>query len=350
MHEDKRIGRKAVRNRNGQGKRNSAKYTIDQAFELFYDAKSAEGLRKRTLADYKNHHRYLVQWLGEVHPEVKYVTDVTPQLLREYIYYLSHEKPQYEGHPYKSDGDKAKLGLGPGCVNVRITTMKSFFGWLYRESVIPSNPASNIKKQAVEQDTIGAFTDEQTQLLLQQPDRHTFAGFRDYVLMRLLLESGMRINEVLSLTTGNIDLKTRLITLSGSQNKNRKARIIPLSTDMVRLLMDLIAENQTYFSDATHLFLANYGESLSQEGITHRIKHYGRQAGIDKHVRCSPHTFRHTFAKNFLTAGGDIIALQRILGHSSMDMVRKYVQHTPEDLRNAHDKFTVHLNSSRRRV
>ncbi|QSO49172.1 tyrosine-type recombinase/integrase [Alicyclobacillus mengziensis] len=348
MQQDKRIGRKTVRSRNGQAKRNTARYTIDQAFELFYHAKSGEGLRKRTLVDYKNHHRYLVSWLTEIHPQVEYIEDVSPQLLREYIYYLSHEKPQYEGHPYKSDNDKSKLGLSPGCVNVRVTTMKSFFAWLHREAIIPSNPTVNIKKQAVEEDTIEAFTDDQIELLLQQPNKHTYAGFRDYILMRLLLESGMRINEVLSLTTENIDFKTRLITLSGAQNKNRKVRIIPLSPDMVRLVMDLMAENKTYFPEAMHLFLANYGEPLSQEGITHRVKQYGREAGIAEHVRCSPHTFRHTFAKSFLTAGGDIIALQRILGHSSMDMVRKYVQHTPEDLRNAHDKFTVRLKSSRR--
>lgn len=349
MHEDKRIGRTTVRSRmSGQDRKKSVKYTLDQAFELFYHAKSAEGLRKRTLTDYKSHHRYLADWLHEVHPEIINISDINSHILREFIYYLTHLKPQYQGHPFKSEQDKERLGLSPGCVNVRISTMKAFFSWLYRESVIDINPVVNIKKQAVEEDTIGAFTDEQVEKLLEQPDQKTYAGYRDYVLMRLLLESGMRIGEVLSLVTSNLDLKTRLITLNGSQNKNRKARIIPLSTDMMRLLMDLLAENQTYFSGEHHLFLANYGEPLSQEGITHRIKQYGVQAGIAQEVRCSPHTFRHTMAKNFLVSGGDIIALQRILGHSSMDMVRKYVQHTSDDLREAHDKFTSHSTLGRR--
>ncbi|MBX6396375.1 MAG: site-specific integrase [Alicyclobacillaceae bacterium] len=210
------------------------------------------------------------------------------------------------------------------------------------------NPTDTLKRQRVEEDRIGAFTDEQIALLLQQPDRNTFAGYRDYVIMRLLLESGMRIGELISLDREDIDFKTRLITLSGSKNKNRRLRIIPISAEMSRMLMDLINETQSFFPETTAVFVANYGERLSQTSITHRIKQYGVQAGIAKEVRCSPHTFRHTFAKNFLTAGGDIIALQRILGHSSMDMVRKYVQHTPEDLRDAHDKFISRLGSVRK--
>ncbi|QSO49959.1 site-specific integrase [Alicyclobacillus mengziensis] len=172
---------------------------------------------------------------------------------------------------------------------------------------------------------------------MEQPDRTTYAGNRDYVLMRLLLESGMRIVEVVALEKGEIDFKTRLITLSGTKNKNRRLRVIPVSTSMVRLLIKLIGENQVYFPESDRVFLANYGEPLSPISITHRIKQYGTKAGIAHEVRCSPHTFRHTMAKNFLTSGGDIIALQRILGHSSM--VRKYVEHTPDDLRIAHDRF-----------
>lgn len=151
----------------------------------------------------------------------------------------------------------------------------------------------------------------------------------------------MRINEVLSLTVDDIDMKTRLITLPGSRNKNRKARVIPISTEMVRLLVELIAENRTHFPVAKHLFLTNYGDPITESNVADRIKQYGIRAGIADEVRCSPHTFRHTFALNFLKAGGDIIALQRILGHSSMEMVRKYVQHTPEDLLEAHDRFTT---------
>jgi integrase/recombinase XerD len=340
MHE-KRKGRPIVRGKSTVTKRPAnVVYTIEQAFEMFLHAKAAEGLRPRTIADYKAHHKWFTEWLTEYHPDIENITEITPQILRDYIYYLTYEKVQYEGHPVKSDAEKEKKGLSPSTVNIRINTMRAFYRWLHSEGIIPTNPAANIRKQPVEEDRIGAFTDEQVGLLLDMPDQNTYVGFRDYVLMRLLLESGMRINELLSLSIDDIDMKTRLITLPASRNKNRKARVIPISTKMVRLLLELISENKTYFPAARHVFLANYGDPLTESSVADRIKEYGIRAGIADQVRCSPHTFRHTFAKNFLTAGGDIVALQRILGHSSMEMVRKYVQHTVDDLREAHDKFT----------
>lgn len=345
---DKRNGKNAIHRRIGVTERSSKpRYSLQQAFAMFIQAKSAERLRELTLRDYRNHFRYVDNWIETVHPEIRYVDEVTASVIREYIHYLSFEKPLYSGHPYKLESNRR--GLTPGAVNVRINTLKAMFRWFHQEGLTALNPTQNLSKQRVEEDRIGAFTDEQIQRLLEQPDQTTYAGFRDFILMKVLLESGIRINEALALEVNDIDLKTRIMTLTGTKNKNRKLRIVPMSAGMARFVIDLIAENQTYFPDSKRIFLANYGEPLSKTNITHRIKEYGIKAGIANQVRCSPHTFRHTFAKRFLTSGGDIIALQRILGHSSMEMVRKYVQHTTDDLLEAHDRFTASLKVGRRR-
>lgn len=313
--------------------------TLEEAFNYFIHAKATEGVRERTLQDYRDHHRWFVDWLDDNYPEVKHVTEITTQMLREYVYFLTYEKQLYRGHPTKEAAEKEKRGLKPASVNIRISTMKAFYRWLHAEGYISVNPAANIRKQPVEEDTIGAFTEEQIDLLLRTPDQNTYPGFRDYVMMRLFLESGMRVQELIALRTSDIDVGTRIITLGASINKNRKARVIPLGKEMIRLLLELIAENKVHFPEEDHVFLSSYGNPLTREGIVERIKLYGKKVGIADKVRCSPHTFRHTFALNFLKAGADIIALQRILGHSTMDMVRKYVQHTTEDLLEAHDKF-----------
>lgn len=79
MESDKRIGRKAVRGRQVSKNSSSAvKYTLQQAFDMFFHAKAAEGLRKRTLADYKTHHRYFVQWLALKHPDVTLLRNISP--------------------------------------------------------------------------------------------------------------------------------------------------------------------------------------------------------------------------------------------------------------------------------
>lgn len=336
--EDKRKGRTPVHSIK-KSERQVPRYTFAYAFDLFYQSKCNERLRELTLRDYRKHYGYLRDWLADIHPEIEHVDEITASVLREYVYFLSYEKILYSGHPYRASDD-AKKGLAPGAVNIRINNVKAMFRWFHQEGLIPMNPSQNLTRQRVEEDRIGAFTDEQATLLLQQPDQETFAGMRDYVVIRLLLESGMRMGECLSLEVADIDFHSRIITLSGAKNKNRRMRIIPISPEMASLLMDVITTNKTYFTEKSHMFLANYGERLAQATITHHIKDYGRQAGIADQVRCSPHTCRHTFAKNFLMAGGDIIALQRILGHSSMEMVRKYVQHRVEDLREQHDRFS----------
>lgn len=174
MSDDKRVGKRAIRGRGS--KDNTGTHSVSQAWEMFFYAKSGEGLRRRTLEDYQRHFRYLSAWLSEAHPEIAYVTEISASTLREYVYYLSHEKPRYDGHPYKSEEEKRRKGLAPGAVNVRLTTLKALFRWLYSEEIIARNPAQNLKKQKVDEDAIGAFTDDQVDRLLSQPTQKTYPG------------------------------------------------------------------------------------------------------------------------------------------------------------------------------
>ncbi|WP_219659511.1 tyrosine-type recombinase/integrase [Brevibacillus formosus] len=313
--------------------------SIEHSFELFLEAKIGEGLRDRTIQDYVSHQKYLTEWLVEKHPDITLIEQVTPKILRSYITYLTKEKQHFSGHPTKSNQAKNKFGLKPSTVNIRIATMKAFFNWLVKEHYLQLNPTENIKKQKVDEDTIGAFTEEQVSLLLDATDKRTYIGFRDYVMMQFFLQTGLRANEVASLSEKDLDFKNKLIILPGAKNKNRRTRVIPMGSKMLCLLKELIAENEVHFPAQEIIFLSNYGGPLTISAISDRIKYYGNRAGIRGGVRCSCHTFRHTFALNFLKSGADIVALQRILGHSSMDMVRKYVQHKTEDLQEAHKKY-----------
>lgn len=157
---DKRVGKKRIDKRNTALNETVQKYTLRQAFQTFYQAKCAERLRQLTLRDYRKHFQYLFEWFLEQHSEITCVSDITPEVIREYIYFLSYEKPLYEGHPYRSDDGKARRGLAPGAVNVRINTLKAMFRWLHQEGLISINPTQNLSRQRVEEYRIGAFTDE----------------------------------------------------------------------------------------------------------------------------------------------------------------------------------------------
>ena len=89
----------------------------------------------------------------------------------------------------------------------------------------------------------------------------------------------------------------------------------------------------------TRLFLSDSGLSLTKSGIQQMLRRLGKQASI-RGVRCSPHTFRHTFAKNYLLNGGDIFSLQKILGHSSLASVRVYLNLFATDIKILHRRFS----------
>lgn len=96
---------------------------------------------------------------------------------------------------------------------------------------------------------------------------------------------------------------------------------------------------QPLTQNVTRLFLSDDGLPLTKSGIQQMLRRYGRRAGITG-VRCSPHTFRHTFAKNYILNGGNIFSLQKILGHSSLASVRSYLNLFASDIKRQHQRFS----------
>lgn len=86
-------------------------------------------------------------------------------------------------------------------------------------------------------------------------------------------------------------------------------------------------------------FISRTGRRLTREGVAAAMRTYARRADI-RGVRCSPHTIRHTGAKRFILCGGDVFTLQKLLGHRSLAMVRRYVDLAHADVRNQHDRFS----------
>jgi integrase/recombinase XerD len=114
--------------------------------------------------------------------------------------------------------------------------------------------------------------------------------------------------------------------------KGAKERIEPLGTTARRALVRYLG-TRARASATDSLFTGRQG-ALSQRGTQQAIARLGRRAGVD--TRCSPHTFRHTFARGYLVNGGDVFSLQQILGHATLDMVRRYVTLSEADLVSRH--------------
>ncbi|WP_257206411.1 tyrosine-type recombinase/integrase [Bacillus cereus] len=182
---------------------------------------------------------------------------------------------------------------------------------------------------------------DQLKILLKQPDQRTYARFRDYVLMMLLADTGMRISEALNLQQEDIDFKTNVIELKGTSTKNRKTRYVSISQKTSKLLRELIAKIEEF--DTPYISATVYGNTIDPARFRQRLKMYGDKAKI-KGLRVSPHTFRHTFAKYYPLNNGDVMTLQKILGHSSIEMVRKYINMTSKDIVAQHNKHSLIKN------
>ncbi|MDO3682174.1 tyrosine-type recombinase/integrase [Paenibacillus ehimensis] len=332
---DPRAGKPVIRGNNRAPMKSKSHYPLDTAFELFFSVKKAEGMRERTLADYQSHWRYFRDWLSESYDNIT-LGEITQTVLREYLIYMSNGRTKYDGVDNRRlEGET----LSPTTVAIRLRTLKTMFNFWAKEQMIDINPILNLKPPKKDDDEIGAFTDEQLRLLLSMPDTRSYAGYRDKVLMMLLADTGLRINEALRLTTEHIDVKGRCVHLPAAMNKNRKPRIVPISSEVMRHVFDLVNENKAYF-DTHHIFVSNYGEPLKADHFRKRLQQYGAKAGIEDQVRVSPHTFRHYFCKMYLLNGGDIFTLQRIVGHADIATTRKYIQMDDESVRIQHAQYT----------
>lgn len=313
--------------------------TFDEAENYVVDGKRAEGLRERTLVDYQKSWKYFTDWLFDNH-DYEYINELTKDDFRNYINYMQYDKQKYSGHKY-IDSSKQKVGLSITTVNIQLRVLRAFFNYLYNEKLIQVNPIESVKLLKTDIDDFNkTFTVDEIKAIFQQPNQRDYVGFRDYVAMTLLLDSGLRIGSLLSLRASNIDFITRFITVDSQDVKSRRSLHIPFSKHTSKLLLQLIQENKANFK-TDRIFLSSYGEPLGQNQFNKRLKFYAEKAGIDtKQKRCTAHAYRHTWATNMLKNGCDIHTLQRMGGWQDIRTMQRYLNLNDEDMKQKHEEFS----------
>ncbi|MGE6630737.1 tyrosine-type recombinase/integrase [Bacillus sp. NPDC077027] len=291
------------------------------AFELFEKDCDLRNLRPFTIKYYRNEISAFLTHLSEqgIDTSILKPTNVTDEHIKEnVILYMRN----YKGARIVS-------------INTRLRALRAFFNFLHREKHIPKNPMANIKMLKDRKRVIPTFTKEQLNKMFRQPDLKTFIGVRDYTIMMMFLETGIRVNELTGLTLADIRWEDNLVCIRNA--KSYRERLVPIQKEMKIQLKKYVAIRGYVESDA--LFVSIDGTYLTRRGIQNRIEKYGVLAGI-KGVRCSCHTFRHTFAKLSVQQGANIFELQAILGHTSMEIVKTYVNLFGTDVRESHKKFS----------
>jgi integrase/recombinase XerD len=281
---------------------------FQQALDFAVNAKMAEGLRERTLKDYRKHFGYFEKWIVEYYSELQFVDEITVAIVRDHVNYMRYDAKRYSGHKF-IDSDKQRIGLTDTTVNIRLRTLKAIINQLRRDDLIEVNPFEKVNLLKQDIDLTNCLTDEEVKAILAQPNQRDYVGYRDFVGMVTMLDSGLRIKELLGLRQQDIDFQTRFITIQGEQSKNRKPRLVPISTHTSRLLLQLISENKQHFS-TDRIFLSCFGEPLGANQFNKRLKFYGVKAGISG-KKMTAHVYRHTWAKNMTLNGADPFSLQK---------------------------------------
>jgi integrase/recombinase XerD len=257
------------------------------------------------------------------------VTHIGAQEMRAFILHLQ-QKRCFSSHPYSKVQQR---GLSGHTVNTYMRSIRAFWSWLVEEEVIGSNPFSRLKIPKPPRKIMTTFSQSQLESLLDAMNG-SVEGYRDMVIVLTLLDTGLRVNELINLKVENAWLEEGLIKVLGKGNKER---LVPLGKQIRKLLWRYITRYRPEPArpNLDNLFLTRDGRPLTKNRVDSIMKHHGRTARLTG-VRCSPHTLRHTFAINFLRNDGDIFSLQKILGHSSLEMTRRYCELANVDIKKAH--------------
>ncbi len=237
-------------------------------------------------------------------------------------------------------GDNGTLTIST--VNSYIRVWKAFFNWCFQEELISSNPVSRLKSLKMLKKIIPAFAESHIEKMLEVCDTSKATGFRDYVILLLLLDTGMRVAEIGTLRVE--DVHEGYIKVEG---KGRKEREIGIHPEMSKLLWKYIHKYRSPANlDEPLLFIGRQGP-LHVNGIQYIIKGIKIKSGLED-IKLSAHVFRHTFAKMYLERGGDLFKLSREMGHSSVQITRIYLEDFGStEARKDHSSFspltTIHL-------
>jgi len=250
----------------------------------------------------------------------------TPQA-RQYINWLQNQKNR-ENQFYRDNA-----------INGFVRAVKVFFNYLLEDEYIEKNPFAKVRQIKTDKVIIHTFEAEEIKKMLNQFDTKNYCDLRDALLIRILYDTGLRISEAIYLKIDNVDFERNLLKVFG---KGHKERMVPFGRSVKRELLKFIAKREKVIPkdiDERYLFATREGTPLSSRNVLRKIKEIGKKAGIEG-KRLSPHTYRHTFAKQYLMAGGNLFALQTIMGHTKLETTRKYVHLLTEDIQKQHRQFS----------
>lgn len=210
----------------------------------------------------------------------------------------------------------------PATVANRVRALKVLSRWCVSEGYLRDDHLIRLRRPSVPRTVVEPFTDDQVRVMLGA------APTALAITLRILLDTGLRISEAVGLELRDVGGGYLRVTGKGGHE-----RLVPIGRELNAALRRYVSrERRSRTTEPSEpLLLQRSGRPQTTASVYHAMRRLAVATGVTG-VRVSPHTCRHTFATNFLRNGGNVLALQRVLGHRDLAMVRKYAEVTDADV------------------
>lgn len=287
-----------------------------EAFEEFIAEKEANNLSEPTIRNYRQSFEYFCQ--SAHYDNTTTTDDVDIQAI------------------YKWIGTLKLNGVSPNSINHYLRDVRAFLYWCMNSDRKYIDPPFKVKQVEAQEELPKMFSDDELEALLEKPRKQDgFPEWRAWAITNWVLGTGNRASTIIDVRIGDIDFTHKEISLG--HTKNKKAQIIPLSSSLETVLKEYIRVWRKEVDDDAWLFPNIGEEQLTTNALRLAFRRYCNGRGVEK---TNIHGLRHNFAKGWVKNNGNMFALQKLLGHSSLDMVRKYVKLYSEDIKEDFDSFS----------
>ena len=256
-----------------------------------------KGLSQNTVKAYEVDLLAFMSWIAD-HTNLD-IKNIKEDSINKYISYLFKTK------------------LKSSSVNRKISSIKSFYLFLIKKSIVATSPISEVISPKQEKYLPSSMSEDEVDKLLNSPDSNIKIEKRDKAMIEMLYATGMRISELVNLKITDVDMQRCVVKVLG---KGSKERLIPFGEEAYEALNNYLSDRDE--SSSKEVFLSNRKTKISRVAFWHRIKLYLVRENLKQTI--SPHTLRHAFATHLLNRGADLRSVQLLLGHSDLSTTQIY--------------------------
>jgi integrase/recombinase XerD len=272
-----------------------------------------KGLSRNTLESYARDLIRLKVWSQE---RGKQLESLERKDLREWIAAMSRE------------------GLAPSSVSRAVSAARGLFRFMMLDGHIKKHPTEDLRTPQKVSHLPRFLSEDEMENLLSAPDTKTDLGLRDRTILEVMYAAGLRVSELCSLRTSDLDLDSSVLTCFGKGSKQRR---IPIGKSAVEWLQKYLSVRKRLGNEArAELFFGPKGKPLTRQVAWSVIKTHAAKAGVPD---ISPHVLRHTFGTHLMQHGADSRSVQAMLGHADISTTEIYTHITDLHMRKAYDRF-----------